>query len=127
MIDKLLGAATAGSTLAGVGLLHRFLSGIASIVILSIVSAFMLCALLAVSFCMAYLSLVHYGLDPYAAGIAVGIAAFCITLALVAASMQKLRQLGSLSHPILQRYGTNWPDIGKIADAFIDGLLNHKK
>jgi hypothetical protein len=129
MIVKLLGTATVGSAMAvaSAGLLQRFLSGLASIVILSIVSAFMLCVLLAGGFSMAYVCLVHYGLDPYAAGITVGIAAFFITIALVVATIAQIRQLRGLPHRSLDKYRSHWPDIANVADAFIDGFLNHKE
>jgi len=126
MIGKLIGVATVGSTLASVGLLHRFLSGIAKIVILSVISAFMLCALMAGSFYMAYFFLVHYGLDPYAAGITVGIAASLITLALVVLTIIQFRQLHDLTHRSLHPYRAGFPEIGNVAHAFIDGFLNQR-
>jgi hypothetical protein len=126
MIGKLLGVASVGSALASVGLMQRFLSGITKVVILAVVSAFMLCALLAGGFTMAYFCLVHYGLDQFAAGIAVGIVAFFITAALVTLTIVQLRQLRDLTQHILHPYRIDLPDIGNVANAFIDGLLNRR-
>lgn len=127
MIGKLLGLATIGSAVASVGLLHRFLSNIAGIIVLSIVSAIMLCVLLAGGFYLAYFCLVHYGLDPYAAGITVGTVLFFVTFMLIILTMTQLQRLRDLTHSGLYSQRTGLPDIGNIANAFIDGFLNHKK
>lgn len=128
MIGKLLGVATVGSTLASVGLLNRFLLGVTNMVILAIVCAFMLCALLAGGFYMAYLCLVHYGLDPYVAGIALGIVALFVTIALITLTISQIRQMRELlPSRQLHRYASGLSDLGHVADAFIEGFLNPKK
>jgi hypothetical protein len=127
MIGKLLGVATVGTTVASVGLMHRFLSGMAKIMVLAIVSAFMVCAMLASVFTMTYFCLVHYGLDPYVAGITLGIVALFLTIALVMVTVDQIRHLRDLSHFSLRKFRSDWPDIGNIASAFIDGFLDHKK
>jgi len=127
MLSKILGAATVGSALASVGLLQRFLSGIATLVILSVISAFMICALLAGGFYMAYHWLVLYGLDAYAAGMTIGIIVFLITAGLVALTMSQICRLRELPYHNLSPYGHSLPDVGHVVSAFIDGFLNHKK
>ena len=127
MLSKILGAATVGSALASVGLLHRFLSGIASIVMLSVVGAFMICVLLASGFYMAYSSLVFYGLDPYVAGITMAAIAFFITVILVALMIGQIHRLRELPYHHLSPNGAGLPDVSHIVGAFVDGFLNHKK
>jgi len=127
MIGKLLSVATVGSTLAGVGLIHRFLSDIAGIIILAIVSAFMFCILLAGGISVAYFCLVHYGLDPYAAGITMGIVAFFITISFVTLTVHKLNQLRDLTHRSLNPAKLGLFDISNVTHAFIDGFLNHTR
>ncbi len=127
MLGKLLGVATVGSALASVGLLHRFLSNIVTIVILSIVSGFMLSVLITGGFYLAYLGLVHYGLDPCVAGITVGIMIFLVTAALVIFVIARLRQMRDLMHSSSHSHGADLLDMGNVVIAFIEGFLNHKK
>jgi hypothetical protein len=127
MIGKLLGAASVGSTLAGIGLLHRFLSDVASIIFLAIVSAFMLCAVLTGCIYMVYLYLVRSGLDPYAAGVTIGIVALLVATLFVVLTIGQIRQLRELPYRGLHRYKSGLSDVGHVADAFIDGFLNPRK
>lgn len=127
MLSKFLGFATVGSALASVGLLHRFLSGMATIVILSVVSAFMCCVLLASGMYMAYSSLVFYGLDPYVAGITMAAIVFAITVILAALLIEQIRRLRELPYHHLNAGVAGLPDLSHIAGAFVDGFLNPKK
>jgi hypothetical protein len=127
MIDKLLGMAAVGSTLVNATLLHRFLSGIASIVMLAIVGAFLVCCLLAGGFALAFLELLHNGFDPYTAGLALGGIGFAITAVLLTLTMMRIRSLLELSAGNFLRHGYGTSDIGAIIDGFIAGLVNKKK
>lgn len=123
MIGKLLGIATVGSSLASVGLLHRLLSGIMTVVVLAVVTAFMICVLLAGGFYMGYICLIHYGLDPTVAGVTVGGIALVITIVLVAVTASQMQRLKDLSHPTTFMPHLALPTVSGLVDAFLDGLL----
>jgi uncharacterized membrane protein YczE len=127
MIGKLLGIATVGSTLAGVSLVHRFLFDAVGIIILTIITAFMFCILLAGGFCIAYFGLVHYGLDPYVAGMTVGLVAFIITAVLIMLTANKLNQLRDLTHHSLNPAKLGLLEVSNAALAFVDGFLSPLK
>jgi len=127
MISNLLGVASVGSTLASASIMHRFLSSMAKIMVLAIVCAFMLCALMVGVFVALYFGLVHYGLDPVTVGIALGIAALLLTVSLAAATTHQLRRFRDHSAFSLPRSRSDWPDLGNIANAFIDGFLGSKR
>lgn len=124
MLGKLIGLATIGGTIASVGMLHRFLSGIASIVMLAIVSGFMLCALLTGGFYLGYLGLVRYGLDPAIAGSIIGVIALIITVMLVTLTYVRLNRLREMSRKDLPSPIANPFDLTRLTTAFIDGFLN---
>ena len=125
MIGKLFGAATLGSTLASVGMLQRILADLATIVMLTVVSAFMLCALLAGSFTLVYLCLIHYGLDPLIAGLSLGLIACAMTSALLVFTFRFIQGKRSRFHSRIG-CGGQIPDVGSLALAFIDGFLKPK-
>jgi len=122
MIGKLLDVLTVGSTVVNVTLLHRFMTGIASIVMLAVVSAFILCAILVGGFTLAFFGLVHYGLDPYAAGITLGILGLVAACAMIVITRARIRFLLELPSNNLSRHGHLLSDVNPIIDAFIEGL-----
>jgi len=124
-ISKLLGVATLGSTLASVALLRRFLSGVTSVVALVIVTAIMGCVLLLGALGAAYLGLVHYGLDPYVAALTVAAFMFLVVATLMGFTIIRLRHLRELPYHDLHPEIPNLSRISDIANAFMDGLLNH--
>jgi ABC-type Co2+ transport system permease subunit len=126
MIGKLIGLATVGGALASASVLHRFLSGIAGVVMLAIISAFMLCALLTGAFYLAYVGLVYYGLNGISVAIILTGLALIITIALIAVTYQRLNKLRDISHRELPRTDTYLLDAGDIAIAFLDGFLNSR-
>jgi len=95
--------------------------------VLAVVSAFMFCALLSGVFYMIYVYLVHYGLDPYVAGITLGAVALFVTIALVAVTVDQLRQLRDLSHFSFAQIQKRLAECWNIAGAFIDGFLDPRK
>lgn len=125
-MGKLLDVASIGSALASAGMMHRFLSGMAKTMLLVTLSAFMLCALLANVFIMAYFCLVHYGLDPFASVIALSLVALMINIAFLLAVVSQLRQLRNMSRFSLGKLKSDWPDLGNIIGAFVDGYLSNK-
>lgn len=127
MINKLLGVASVGSILASANIMHRFLSSMAKIMVLAIVCGFMLCALIVGFFAVLYFSLVHYGLDPTAAAMGLGATALLLTVTLMAAITHQLRRFGDHSAYSMPKSRSDWPDLGNIANAFLDGFLSNKK
>ena len=126
MLGKLLGVATVGSTLMGVGLLHRFLVAAAQLMILVIISSFMLCASLASIFCIIYFCMMQFGIAPQVAGIILGVVALLTTAVLVALMLDQLQKLRSFYPRQAAVNAGSLPDIGHIAMAFIDGFLDKK-
>ena len=127
MLGKILSVATVGSALANQGLLHRCFFSAINVLVLAIVSAFMLCMLLIGSLALAYLGLIHYGVDPSSAGIVLGLLVLSITLILMAIAYNQMQKIRKLSHQSLLSVGSDLPDVGNIVMAFIDGFLNNKK
>lgn len=124
MIGKLLGAATVGGTMAGVGVMHRFLVAAAQAMILVIISALMLCASLFSIFFIAYFCMLQFGVAPHIAGIVLGIAILLVTAALVAFTLSQIRQLRTFHYRHFQAGERYMYDLRTIAAAFIDGFLN---
>ena len=116
MISRILGLATAGGALADTGLLYRFLSNVATAVMLAIVGSFMLCAFMTAAFACAYMALVHYGLDPFVAAVMLGLVACFMAVLIAIYAVMRMRALSS--PPRASAF-----DISTIADAFIDGFL----
>jgi hypothetical protein len=127
MIGKLIGVATAGSTLAGVTLLRRLLYDGANIIMLAVVSAFMFSLMVLGVFVTAYACLVHYGLDPFVSGVTVGVVAFFVTIILFTLTVHKLNQLRDLTHKCLNTSKLGALDINGLTHSFIDGFLNSRK
>ncbi|MDP9128053.1 MAG: hypothetical protein M3N08_07335 [Pseudomonadota bacterium] len=127
MLGKLLRLATVGSSFASVGLLHRLLSGLATVVVLALATAFMVCVLLIGGFYLGYLGLVHYGLDPIVAGVAIGGVACLVTIGLILALVAQLKKMKSLSHPNSFIPHVALPTATGIVHAFFDGLLSPRK
>jgi len=123
-LDKLLGLAGMGSTIANVTLLKRLLSQVIIIVALTAISSLMTGAILIAGFYGLYLALLHYGTDPTAAiFITVGMA-LALTAAVAGFAVFRWRQMHEASH---ETGGASLGRIGQIADAFIDGLLTGGK
>lgn len=126
MISNLLGVASVGSALASASIMHRFLSSMARIMVLAIVCAFMLCALMVGVFMVLYFGLVHYGFDPTSVAVALGTVAILLTIALAAATAHQIRRFRDRSAYSLSRSSNGLPDLGNIANAFLDGFLRSK-
>jgi uncharacterized membrane protein len=120
MIGKLIGVATAGGTMASVVLLNRLLSNLAGLVALAVITACLCCVVLAGGFFAAYIALLHYGLEPMAAGVVVGALVLLITLVFILLTLAKVRHLKEMPDK------SELPGIAKInamADAFVQGFL----
>jgi len=127
MIGKLLGMAGIGGALASAGVTHRFLFGLARIVVLAIVSAFMVCAMLFSAFVMIYYVLVGQGLDAFVVGGVLASIALVMTLIVVLVTVDQFQKQRDLTHFVLGKLNGDWPNLGDIAGAFVSGFLGHKK
>jgi len=125
MLGKIFGMVTVGSTLASVGLLHRFMMATAQMMILVIICAFLLCASLASVFYIFYFCLVQFGIAPLMAGVALGVVTLLVTIALAVFTSYQLQRLRNMHSRYLSR-GNNGIDLSHVAMAFIDGFLNKK-
>jgi hypothetical protein len=124
IVNKLLGLATVGSTLANVTLLHRFLSAATTIVTLTVLSACMCCILLAGGFYAVYAGLIHYGIEPYTAALAVGALVVVLTVVIVTLTIYRVKRLRELPYYSGPRHMPQLSHIQSAAHAFMDGLLN---
>lgn len=122
-IDRLLGLAGMGSTIANISFLKRFLSGVAVVVALTAVSSTILGMLLVAGLYALYISLVHHGLDPAVAALTASGIALAIVIALAVLAIMRWYQLrdmprlfDNMEAPIINR-------VSRLADAFISGLL----
>jgi MFS superfamily sulfate permease-like transporter len=121
-VDRLLGLAGMGSTIANISMLKRFLSGIAVVIALTAISSTMAGMLLIAGFYALYLTLIHHGLDPSLAALTVGGGALTIVIVLAIWAVLRwyeLRDMPRLLYteaPLIHR-------ATKLADAFINGLL----
>ena len=127
MLGKLIGMVTVGSTVAGVGLVHRFLVATAQIMVLVIISSFMLCASLASLLYIVYFCLVQFNVAPQWAGIFVGLFALIVTGGLVALTISQFRELRNFHLRHFQIRDNPLHEVSHIAAAFVDGFLNKKK
>jgi hypothetical protein len=127
MLEKLLGLATIGSTFASVSLLHRFLSRLAIVLALTIISALMAGVLLIGMFYGLFCLLTAYGLTHATSLILVGMLVFILTAALVLVTLQQLRQIKSLQPSPFKQTFPSLSYIGSIAEAFMQGLSTHSK
>ncbi len=127
MFEKLLSLATVGSSIASVGLLHRFLLRMTNILILAVISAFTVCALIASLFYLMYVALVHYGCGPTEAVIVVGCVQLIIALIFVGVTLKMLKSLSNPSASPHPSGKTIVSDVSTIIEAFLDGFVNPKK
>jgi hypothetical protein len=125
MISKLMGLASIGSSVANVALLQRFLEGIIGIIALTIVSAMMAGMLVVSGFYAAYVGLMHYGLDPDAAGVTIILLACIATLSLIGWVVWQLRNLRELPrHALPHGLPPVMARATDMAQAFIEGFLH---
>ena len=111
--------------LANVRLLHRFLSGVATVIALTVVSAIMAGMLLSAAFVGNFILLVHLGLDPIAAGILVVVAVLAFLGVLIAMTVRRVEELRDLPNRYLN---FDVPVLAKVTDfveSFIGGFIQH--
>jgi len=124
-IDRLLGLAGMGSTIANVSMIKQFLSGIAVVVAFTAISGTMAGMLLTAGLYALYVSLMHHGLDPVAAAIMVSSLAVIIMAGFGGVALVQWRQLReiprlfSIEKPIIKR-------AHRLAEAFIEGLMTER-
>jgi len=115
MFGKIMGLATLGSGLANIRLLQRFLSGIATVVALTVISAILVGMLLTAAFIGLFFLLTHFGLDPVAAGILVIAGAVLLVGLFVALTVARINELRDLPNRSLN---FDLPSLAKITDIF---------
>ena len=126
MIEKLLSIATVGSAFANAGILQRLIVDVTKLMALTIITAIMGCTLLIGLFTGIYYSLIHFGLEPFAAAATLIGFMFLLTLLLIAFTVTRLRQMRSVHFVQLHRDIPGLSRIVGIGEAFIDGFLCHK-
>jgi hypothetical protein len=125
MLEKLLGLLSIGSSFASLSILHRFLSQLAIVLALILVSSLMAGALIIGAFYGLYTALVYDGLTRLMAASVVSALALGITLlfiSLTVREVRKLRRLPSSSSGIHSKF-PSLSSLSGIAEAFVDGLL----
>ena len=127
MLGKLMGLATLGSGLANVRLLQRFLSGVATVIALTIVSAILVGMLLVSAFIGAFFLLTHLGLDPVAAGILVLVTVFIAIGSCVALTVIRIQELRDIPNQTLNFDLPGMSSVIGIVEAFVHGFASHIK
>lgn len=127
MLEKLLGLATIGSTFASVSLLHRFLTRLATVLALTIISALMTGVLLIGVFYAIYLGLTTNGLTHEAALLIVGALVLALTAGLICITLRQLHIIKSLQPSPMKQTFPGLSFVGSIAEAFLDGFSCHTK
>jgi hypothetical protein len=124
-IDKLLGIAGVGSTLANISLLKRFLSGVSTVIALTALCSTMVGMILIVALYALYLALIHHGLEPQAALFTAAGMAVVVMAGLALAAVMRWRELRGMPEMLLQPAPVI-SKVGEIADAFITGLTTER-
>jgi len=122
ILDKLVGLAGMESMVASTAILKQFLSGIVVVIALTAVSSTLAGILMMAGLYAFYLGLIRHGLDPtVAALLAVGIAVI-VMAGLGIWAMIRWRELKDMPGRL---YGevSLLGRVDRMADAFIDGLL----
>jgi hypothetical protein len=125
MISKLIGLASIGGAFMNVSMLQRFLSGITSVIALTVMGALTASMLIACAFFGIYISLVRYGMETEAAFITVLGLVFFLTVALAGLAWLRLQRLRELPYHIMLR--RDIPVVSKVhgvVNAFLDGLTD---
>jgi hypothetical protein len=125
-MDKILGIAGMGSTLANVSMLRRFLTGVTVVIALTAVSSTMAGMIIIVALYGLYLALMHHGLDPQAAVIAVSAFAVIITALLATLAFVRWRQLKDMPH-FMNSETSIASQVHQLVDAFVGGLLSGRE
>ena len=123
MIGKLMGLASLGSGLANIRLLQRFLSGVATVIALTIVSAILVGMLVASTFIGIFFLLTHFGLDPTAAAILVIVAVLLLIGLLVNLTLLRIRELRDIPN---NAFNFEVPSVAKVVtvvESFIEGFI----
>ena len=125
-IGKIVGLITLGKGFTQTLMFRKFLSGVAAVVALTIITGMMVGSLMLVSIYGIYLALMNYGLEPTAAMFAtVGIAVF-ITGLLIFFTLAHLRRLADVPKQLMQTESPVAQRMSTLADSFVDGLLTRE-
>jgi len=122
-IDRLLGIATAGASIAKARLVQRFIKDLANVITLAIATGFMVGAFLIGGFYLVYQWLIRSGLDPYAAQILIGLVSAVVVLILFGMTASYLQRLRSIPGQIIQGEFPLSGRLNRLVDSFLDGLL----
>jgi len=126
-LTRLLGITAVGASIAKARLVQRFVRDAANIITLAIVTGIASGALLIGALYIAYQGFVYYGLQPLPAQIVVaGITILTVGL-FIGITASRLRHLRGIPEQILHTEFPLASHINKIADSFMEGLLNEPK
>jgi hypothetical protein len=121
-IEKVIGVAGMGTTIANASLLKRFLSDMTMVVALTAISGTMVGMILIVGFYGLYLTLMHNGLQEVAAILTVGGIVLVIAATLAGMAYSRWRQLHDLPGNMLEE-SPIISNLSKLAESFMDGLM----
>ena len=127
ILDKLLGIATVGSVVANATSLQRLLSGLTSILALTVIGTILGSVLLVGCFGALYMALVYFGLNIYAAAVMVSLLMFAAMAVVFLIVIVRLRQLRELTRNNMRTPYPGFSQVSKIFDAFIEGILETRK
>ncbi len=124
LIEKIVGLASIGGAISNVALLRRFLTDIASVVVLSVLSSMAGGMLILCAFYWMYVGLIYYGVGREDALLALTSLAILLTILLVSWTTVRIRlRLRSVSAQAMTSEKSPAPLVlPNVVNAFIDGL-----
>ena len=126
MIGKILGAISLGGAFTATPMYKKFLSGVAAVAALTVISGMMVGMLLVGLLYAAYKGFIYGGMEPQASLIVTAGIAAIATIILIAMTVHYLRSLFDVPKRLLQAESPMAAQVGGLADAFFDGLLTHE-
>lgn len=126
VLGKVLGLISVGKAFSVTPMYKKFLSGVAAVAALTVISGMMIGTLLVGSLYAAYKGFLYSGMDPQAALIVTAGIAIIVTIVLIATTISYLRSLFDVPKRLLQAESPMASQVGGLADAFFDGLLTRE-
>lgn len=125
-IGKLLGVVSLGSAFTATPMYKKFLSGVAAVAGLTVISGMMIGTLLVGLLYATYRGFIYSGMNPQAALIVTAGIAGIVTIVLVAATISYLRSLFDVPKQLMQAESPVTTQVAGLANAFFDGLLTRE-
>jgi len=122
-MDKLIALAAVAQNIYSRWLFRRLLSGMITIVILTIITAVMVSAMLIGGLYFIYQALLHLGMEPYLATLGITVIVMASVLLFMFIILVLLRRLREMPRWLLKRKVPPVSHANDVVNAFLDGFL----